>query len=115
MIQTIFGKKRVRNISQSDARSRLARGGNIFLLDVRTPEEYRELHIPNSISLPLDQLKSEIEKVTDDKDAEILVYCRSGARAATACRQLASMGYTSVFNMGGILSWKYETERGIQS
>lgn len=113
MMQMIFGKKRVRNISQSKARSRLARGGNIFLLDVRTSEEYREFHIPNSISLPLGELKSGIGKVTDDKDAEIIVYCRSGARAATACRQLAAMGYTDVSNMGGILSWEYETERGI--
>lgn len=115
MLQTIFGKKRVRDISQNEAKSRLNRGGNIFLLDVRTPEEYEELHIPNSISLPLDQLKSGIKKVTVDKDAEIIVYCLSGMRAAAACRQLAGMGYTNVSNMGGIQTWKYETERGIQS
>lgn len=112
MLKTLFSKKKVRNISQSEARSRLAQDGNTFLLDVCTPEEYREIHIPNSISLPLAKLKSDIEKVVSDKDAEIIVYCLSGARSAVACRLLAAMGYTNVNDMGGIQSWKYETERG---
>lgn len=111
-MNAIFSHKKPRNISPSEARSRLAGGGNTYLLDVRTPEEYAQLHIFNSISLPLDQLKSGIEKAVGDKNAEIIVYCRSGARAATACGQLMAMGYANVSNMGGILSWKYETERG---
>ena len=82
------------------------------MLDVRTPEEYREVHIPRSISLPLSELTSGITKAVKNKDAEIIVYCLSGRRAAQACSQLASMDYTNVSTMGGIQSWRYETERG---
>lgn len=112
MFEALFGKKTTRNISQREAKERLSADKNIILLDVRTPEEYREVHIPNSISLPLGELKSGITKAVKNKDAEIIVYCLSGMRAAQACSQLASMGYTNVSNMGGIQSWRYETERG---
>ena len=107
----LFGKKGYKNIPQSEAKQRLSANQNIVLLDVRTPEEYRELHIPKSKSLPLNQIDG-INKVAADKDAEIIVYCLSGMRAASACSQLAAMGYTNVSNMGGIQSWKYETAKG---
>lgn len=112
MFESLFGKKGYANISQSEARKRLASGRKVVLLDVRTPEEYREVHIPAGKLLPLDRLESDAARVVGDKNTEIIVYCRSGARAAAACRQLAAMGYTDVSNMGGVQSWKYETERG---
>lgn len=112
MFENIFGKKGYKTIPTDEARKRLASGNNVVLLDVRTPEEYREVHIPHSISLPLDQLKSGISKNVSDKNAEIIVYCLSGMRAASACRELAAMGYTNVSNMGGIQAWMYETEKG---
>ncbi len=85
---------------------------SILLIDVRTPEEYREVHIPHSISVPLDNLKTKIEKVSPNKETELFIYCRSGARASTACTELVKMGYTNVHNLGGIMSWPFETERG---
>jgi phage shock protein E len=109
---SFFGNNSTKNISPSEAKERLSADKNVLLLDVRTPEEYREVHIPNSISLPLNQLKPGISKIANDKGREIIVYCLSGMRAAKACSQLASMGYTNVSNMGGIQSWKYKTERG---
>ena len=112
MFKTLFQKDTTRNISPREAKERLSSNKNIVLLDVRTPEEYREIHIPHSISLPLNELKTGIEKVAGDKNTEIIVYCLSGMRAAQACRQLSARGYTNVSNMGGIESWKYETERG---
>jgi rhodanese-related sulfurtransferase len=112
MFGSLFGKKGYTNISPREGKERLSAGQNIILLDVRSPEEYREIHIPKSISLPLDQLKSGITKIASDKNTEIIVYCLSGMRAASACNQLAGMGYTNVSNMGGIQSWRYETEKG---
>ncbi len=112
MFEALFQKSRTANISPREARERLSSGKKIILLDVRTPEEYREVRIPHSISLPLPELKSRIAKVAREKDAEIIVYCLSGMRAARACRELGAMGYTNVRNMGGIQSWSYETERG---
>lgn len=112
MFEFLFGKKGYENISQVEAKKRLSSGQNIVLLDVRTPEEYREVHIPKSKLLPLNQLASRAAKLVGDKNAEIIVYCQSGVRAASACSQLAAMGYTNVSNMGGIQSWRYETESG---
>lgn len=112
MFETLFGRKTTRNISPHEAKERLSANKNIILLDVRTPEEYKEIRIPHSISLPLNQLKSGITKVAKNRDTEIIVYCLSGMRASQACSQLAFMGYTNVSNMGGIQSWRYETERG---
>lgn len=111
MFESLFGKKIYANISPLKAKERLASGEKVLLLDVRTPEEYSEIHIPKSISLPLAELKPGILKIADDKNTELIVYCQSGMRAATACSQLAAMGYTNVSCMGGINSWEYETER----
>lgn len=111
MFSSMFGSKKYETITPEEGRRRLQANPDIRLLDVRAPEEYREIHIPHSISLPLDRLKSGIGKIVPDRGAEILVYCLSGARADTACRQLTAMGYTRVATMGGIRSWPYETER----
>ncbi len=112
MFEVLFKKKSHKNISPLEAKERLAASKDVLLIDVRTPEEYREVHIPNSISLPLNQLKTGISKIASNKDTEIIVYCLSGMRASQACSQLATMGYTNISNMGGIQSWRYETEKG---
>lgn len=112
MFITRFLSQAGTTIDPREAKRRLAADKNILLLDVRTPEEYREVHIPGSTSLPLDHLESDISKVAGDPDTEIIVYCLSGARAASACRRLAAMGYTNVSNLGGIRDWNYEIEKG---
>ena len=113
MFESLFSKKSYSDISQREAKERLSSGRNVILLDVRSPEEHREIRIPQSISLPLGQLKSGITKITGgDRNAEIIVYCHSGMRSAAACGQLTDLGYTNVSNMGGIQTWRYETERG---
>jgi rhodanese-related sulfurtransferase len=98
------------SISPKEAKERLASGEKVFLIDVRTPEEYKEGHIPKSILVPLDSLRGKIEKAVPQKDSEIIVYCRSGARAGTGQSELIKMGYTNVKNLGGIMSWPYEIE-----
>lgn len=111
MFGTLFGRTSSKTISPEKVKE-LIGGENFILLDVRTPEEYNEFHIPHSISLPLDKIKSGISKITPDKNSRIAVYCLSGARSSRACGILSSMGYSDVSNMGGINTWKYETERG---
>ena len=112
MFGSLFGQKSYQNISPLEGKNRLDTDKNIILIDVRTPDEYAQVHIPNSKSLPLNKLESGISKIAKDKESEIIVYCLSGARAASACSQLSTMGYTNVSNMGGIQSWKYETVHG---
>ena len=112
MLRTLFKTKTYQNISPKEAKKRLDENPDILLLDVRTPEEYREIRIPGSKLVPLNRLEREIEKTAPNKDQEILVYCLCGARAANACSQLSAMGYTHVSSMGGIRSWPYQTVSG---
>ena len=79
------------------------------LLDVRTPQEYREGHIPGSQNVPLQQL-DKVEEVTENKDTVLYVYCRSGARSRQAVSLLRAMGYTNVHNIGGIAAYSGKVE-----
>ena len=79
------------------------------LLDVRTPQEYRDGHIPGSQNVPLQQL-DKVEEVTENKDTVLYVYCRSGARSRQAVSLLNHMGYTNVHNIGGIAAYSGKVE-----
>ena len=79
------------------------------LLDVRSPQEYREGHIPGSQNLPLQQL-DKVEEVTENKDTVLYVYCHSGARSRQAVSLLKHMGYTNVHNIGGIAAYSGKVE-----
>ena len=79
------------------------------LLDVRTPLEYQEGHIPGSQNVPLQQL-DKVEEVTENKDTVLYVYCRSGARSRQAVSLLKHMGYTNVHNIGGIAAYSGKVE-----
>lgn len=79
------------------------------LLDVRTPQEYNEGHIPGSVNIPLSTLGG-TESVPYGKDVPLYVYCHSGARSSQAVRILAQMGYTRVRNIGGISGYKGKVE-----
>jgi len=81
-----------------------------ILLDVRTPQEYREGHIPGSKNVPLQQL-DKITEVAENKDTALYVYCYSGARSRQAAAHLKHMGYTRVSNIGGIAAYSGKVER----
>ena len=95
-------------LTPEEAKTRLDAGGDVILLDVRTQEEYDGGHIPGAVCLPNEDILPDLP-LPFDKDAEILVYCRSGRRSAEAAEKLANMGYTNVADFGGILNWPYET------
>lgn len=81
---------------------------DITLVDVREPYEYATGHIPNAKLLPLGDIAALAATELPDRNAKIMVYCRSGSRSRSAARQLLSMGYTDVIDIGGILDWPYE-------
>ncbi len=85
----------------------------VILLDVRTPQEHAQIRIPDSILIPLDELRYAFQNLPKDK--KIIVYCRSGERSAFATYFLRQMGYEAYNLAGGILTWPYETESGIPS
>ena len=81
-----------------------------ILVDVRTPEEYKDGHIPGSHNVPL-QLLDKIAVITENKDTMLYVYCHSGARSRQATAMLQYMGYRNVNNIGGIAAYRGKVER----
>jgi len=96
-------------ISAEQAKSMIDEGKPYILLDVRTDEEFKEKRIDGAILIPDDEIKTRAETELSDKDALILIYCRSGRRSANAAKEMIGMGYTNVYDFGGIIDWPYDT------
>ena len=83
----------------------------VVILDVREQHEYDSGHIPGAVLLPVGTITEDTAAaVIDDLDTVVLVYCRSGNRSKTASQALADLGYTNVYEFGGINDWPYEVE-----
>ena len=95
-------------LTPEEAKARLDEAEDVILLDVRTQEEFDGGHIPGAVCLPNEDISADLP-LPFDKDAEILVYCRSGRRSAEAAEKLADMGYANAADFGGIIDWPYET------
>ena len=79
------------------------------LLDVRTPQEYREGHLPGSKNVPLQGIDKAADMV-ENRDTVLYVYCYSGARSRQAVSRLQHMGYSNVNNIGGIADYRGKVE-----
>ena len=97
-------------ISMEEAVAMMATEENYIILDVRTTEEFAEKHIPNAINIPNETIGSEELAELPDKNQLILVYCRSGNRSKQASEKLAALGYTNIYEFGGINNWTGELE-----
>lgn len=98
-------REKIVTISIADAKAMFDKGGVIFL-DVREPKEYKKGHIPGALSIPRGLLEFKISKEFPDKNASIVVYCRTGARSSLATYALVRMGYKNLKNMdGGWMAW----------
>jgi phage shock protein E len=97
-----------RKISAEEAKKMLDENKEAVLIDVRTSEEFEAGHIQGSILIPYDVITEQIESVVADKKTAIIVYCRSGNRSKKAADALIAMGYSQVYDMGGIVDWPYE-------
>ena len=78
------------------------RAEEAFWVDVRTDEEYSAGHVPGAVNIPYEEIAARINEVTEDKDAPIYVYCRSGRRSGIARETLMAEGFTNVTNIGGL-------------
>ncbi len=93
------------NISAAQARDLLRADPGIFLLDVRTAQEYQQVRLENARLVPIDQLLKRLSELP--KDRPILVYCAVGSRSSQVGNYLARLGYPKVYNLyGGIYAWK---------
>lgn len=95
-------------ITPEQAHGIMLEKSDYVILDVRTETEYAETHIHNAVLLPEDEVLERASEVLPDKDKMILVYCRSGRRSKNAAAELAALGYTAVYEFGGIIDWPYD-------
>lgn len=100
-----------KKITADEAKEIIDSDEDVIILDVRTEEEFNEGHIPAAINIEDSILKDETDSKLSDKDATILVYCRSGRRSEASAKELIDLGYTNIIDIGGIIDWQYETEK----
>jgi len=78
-----------------------------LILDVRTPEEYAEGHIPGAINIPHDQLGSRHQEIATHKNKDIVLYCRSGRRVGIAADILQAAGFSKLLHLAGDMgNWR---------
>jgi len=109
---TTPSKAEYKKITPQEANDIMKSGKDYILLDVRTEGEYKEMRIDGCILIPDTEISARAENELKDKNATILVYCQSGKRSEKASRELVNLGYTNVYDFGGILDWPYETVSG---
>ena len=100
-------RKKVRECTVEDVKSRLDKGETLLIVDVREESEFARDHIPGAIHLGMGIIERDIEVKIPQTDKEIILYCGGGFRSALAAENLGRMGYTKVISMdGGIRTWK---------
>lgn len=99
------------SISMEEAKEVFAKPGNYTILDVRRADEYAEGHIPGAINVANEDIGAEQPLELPDLNRIIFVYCRSGRRSKEASAKLAALGYTNIYEFGGILDWDGEIEK----
>lgn len=95
-----------RTIDMSTFKAEYYAGKVPVLVDVRTPKEYAEGHVPQALPIPLDQLPARMGELSSHKDAPIYVICESGGRSARASELLSAAGYRAVNIDGGTYAWR---------
>ena len=105
--EDMTGKAAYQKISAEDAYEMMVLQ-EVVVVDVRTREEYDGGHIENAVLVPNESIGSEMPETLPDKEATLLIYCRSGRRSKDAAQKLLALGYQSVYDFGGVIDWPYE-------
>ena len=104
------GENGYQQISQDEAKEMMD-SQEVVILDVREQDEFDSGHIAGAVLLPVGSIsEATAAEVIPEKDSVVLVYCRSGNRSKTASEKLVELGYTKVYEFGGINTWPYEIE-----
>lgn len=99
------------SITMEEAKEAFTTSENYIILDVRRADEFAEGHIPGAINVANEDIGAEQPAELPDLDQVIYVYCRSGRRSKEASAKLAALGYTNIYEFGGILDWDGEIEK----
>ena len=97
-----------KQITQEEAKEMMTKDDGHIIVDVRRQDEYDEGHIPDAVLIPNESITDKKPDELPDLNQIILVYCRSGRRSKEASQKLADMGYTNVYEFGGINTWTGE-------
>ena len=103
-------------ISATELNERLGRGDELALVDVRETYEREIADLPEvrQLRIPIDQLLGRVSEL--DREAPLILYCRSGSRSGWATQKLLALGFDNVWNLkGGLLAWKEEVDSSIQA
>lgn len=93
-----------KDLGSREAQTLLSKTKNVYLLDVRTPDEYRQAHLKGAVLIPLSEMDRRINEVP--KNRPVVVYCAVGSRSGMVARLLAGHGYREVYNLrDGIVGW----------
>ena len=95
-------------ITAKEAKEMMDHNTDIVILDVRTEEEFNTGHIEGALLIPDNEIAEKAEATLTDKSATILVYCRSGRRSVLSAKELIELGYSKVYDFGGIIDWEYD-------
>jgi phage shock protein E len=103
LLSQLFNRPAITQVEPAQVQAMKSQSPKPFLLDVRTPDEYKQGHVSGAELIPLDELLS--KKTQIPKEREVICICASGSRSSVAARQLSSLGY-KVSNMrGGMARW----------
>lgn len=100
-----------KKITAEEAKKWMDEGG-VTVVDVRRADEYAQKHIPGAVLVPVESIGDAQPEALPDLEAVLLVHCRTGVRSKQASERLLELGYTNVYDFGGIVDWPYETESG---
>jgi len=100
----------VTNINSDTLLKRSKSGdASLLILDVRTPEEYADGHVPGAVNIPYDKINGRLDELLGAKNKDIVLYCHSGARAAIAAETLQGKGFAKLLHLeGDMVKWKRE-------
>ena len=114
--QVMDGEDTVRSytqISQDEAKEMMQKDDGHMIVDVRRQDEFESGHIPGAVCIPNESIGTEQPEQLPDLEQILLIYCRSGNRSKQAAAKLFDIGYTNVYEFGGIIDWTGETEKGM--
>jgi len=97
------GASQAQTIGAAEGKALVARGA--LLVDVRSPQEFSEGHVEGAINIPHLDVEKRLSEFGENRDRDIVLYCRSGHRAGLAQQSLQALGFTHVYNTGGYQDW----------
>jgi rhodanese-related sulfurtransferase len=103
-VLSAFGASGYRNLMSTEARKLVEQKKNLYLLDVRTQDEFRQAHLKGSVLIPINEIERRLGEVP--RNRPILVLCAVGSRSNLVAGFLSSKGYGEVYNMqDGLMGW----------